>query len=61
MEKMKSSIYVLECLMASENETFILRSGENGKFIFATSDASEFIDFLRNPQPEKFDPVKEDK
>lgn len=58
---MKQKMYVLETLMSEENEVIILRD-TNGNLLFSEVNNSEkLIDFLRNPNPTKFDVANEEK
>lgn len=54
----KNKLYVLETIMDTETEMFILRNGK-GEYEFATSDSDELIEYLRDPRPERFDPVEQ--
>lgn len=51
---MEHKIFVLEVLLGAETEVFMLRD-ERGKVVKSTTDANEFLEFLRNGETENED------
>lgn len=56
MKKRKvSRLYVLETISDDSSTMYILRNNQ-GMYQFATSSSKEFLDYLKNPDDNEFDP-----